>query len=133
MIFFVFHFLHNIRVNVFLTDDNISFIFIMFYLLAKNNYPCTHLNRATNFDLNYICVCTSGYTGIHCTDDIDECQSSPCAMPFVCYDMINGYYCDCPVDDPNCVLRSWAISLIVLAVIMTIFIIFIIAIIYKKR
>jgi hypothetical protein len=77
MVFFFFHFLHNRRVNVFLTDDNISFIFIMFYLLAKNNYPCTHLNRATNFDLNYICVCTSGYTDIHCTDDIDECQSSP--------------------------------------------------------
>ncbi|OPL33868.1 hypothetical protein AM593_07144, partial [Mytilus galloprovincialis] len=49
---------------------------------AKRNYPCMSVHRAVDFDNNYICTCTPGYTGKYCTDEIDECQSSPCVPPY---------------------------------------------------
>ncbi|XP_071123199.1 uncharacterized protein [Mytilus edulis] len=99
----------------------------------KRNYPCRSVHRAIDFDKNYICTCTPGYTGKYCTDEIDECQSSPCIPPYVCYDMINGYYCDCPADDPNCVLRAWAISLIILAVLIVVICIILGSILLRRR
>ncbi|XP_071152184.1 uncharacterized protein [Mytilus edulis] len=67
------------------------------------SYPCEHYRRAIeSFDINYNCICASGWTGIHCEENINECISSPCQDPFVCYDYINYYKCACPEDYPNC-------------------------------
>ena len=38
----------------------------------------------------------SGYTGVNCTSDIDECKSSPCLHGGNCTHGINFYNCTCP-------------------------------------
>ena len=46
----------------------------------------------------------TGYTGIHCESNINECQSDPCQNKAVCTDLINGYRCLCfdGFDGVNC-------------------------------
>ncbi|XP_035689640.1 uncharacterized protein LOC118424905 [Branchiostoma floridae] len=43
----------------------------------------------------YVCLCLDGWEGQNCTQDVDECQSSPCG-PGTCHDRLNGYLCQCP-------------------------------------
>uniref|UniRef100_A0A8C5PBH1 Cubilin n=1 Tax=Leptobrachium leishanense TaxID=445787 RepID=A0A8C5PBH1_9ANUR len=43
----------------------------------------------------YICICNAGWNGTNCTDNIDECASSPCQNGGNCIDGINGYVCKC--------------------------------------
>jgi hypothetical protein len=40
--------------------------------------------------------CASGYTGVGCITDIDECSSIPCANGGTCFDLINAFNCTCP-------------------------------------
>ena len=37
----------------------------------------------------------SGYTGVHCEIDIDECTPGPCQNGGQCTDGINAFYCNC--------------------------------------
>ncbi|XP_048258717.1 uncharacterized protein LOC124137708 isoform X1 [Haliotis rufescens] len=84
-------------------------------------YNCTNYRRAEGFDLYYECACAPGWTGIHCEDDVNECSSSPCSRPYVCYNDVNRYYCACAKENPNCDgLQAWMIGLIVLAGILII-------------
>lgn len=41
------------------------------------------------------CTCPGGWTGAHCTDNIDECASNPCQNGGVCVDGVNSYTCTC--------------------------------------
>ncbi|KAK7903933.1 hypothetical protein WMY93_016540 [Mugilogobius chulae] len=41
------------------------------------------------------CICKDGWEGPTCTQDIDECQSSPCSAGSTCVDQINGFKCVC--------------------------------------
>ncbi|XP_078352029.1 EGF-like repeat and discoidin I-like domain-containing protein 3 [Oculina patagonica] len=43
----------------------------------------------------YHCACAPGYTGYHCTTDVDECSSVPCMNGGICTDLVNGYKCTC--------------------------------------
>ncbi|XP_078591714.1 uncharacterized protein LOC144870889 isoform X2 [Branchiostoma floridae x Branchiostoma japonicum] len=43
----------------------------------------------------YACLCLDGWEGENCTQDVDECQSSPCG-PGACHDRLKGYLCQCP-------------------------------------
>ncbi|VDI62203.1 Hypothetical predicted protein [Mytilus galloprovincialis] len=99
----------------------------------KRNYPCRSVHRAVDFDKNYICTCTPGYTGKYCTDEIDECQSSPCVPPYACYDVLNGYICHCPIYDPNCILRAWVMILIMLAVLFIVCCVLFGLFVYRRR
>ncbi|CAG2187681.1 unnamed protein product [Mytilus edulis] len=99
----------------------------------KRNYPCRSVHRSVDFDKNYICTCTPGYTGKYCTDEIDECQSSPCVPPYVCNDVLNGYICHCPIYDPNCVLRAWVMILIMLAVLFIVCCVLFGLFVYRRR
>ncbi|XP_046562968.1 uncharacterized protein LOC124271859 [Haliotis rubra] len=90
---------------------------------SKNEslYNCTNYRRAEGFDLYYECACASGWTGMHCEDDVNECGSSPCSWPYVCYDDVNRYYCACAKENPNCDgWQAWMIGLVVLAGILII-------------
>lgn len=49
----------------------------------------TCMNGATT-----LCQCASGYQGVYCDTDIDECASAPCVMG-TCHDRVNGYTCEC--------------------------------------
>ncbi|KAK6192291.1 hypothetical protein SNE40_003784 [Patella caerulea] len=84
-------------------------------------YKCQDALRADNFYDYYSCNCTNGWSGVNCQEDVNECQSSPCIWPYVCFDFINEYQCACPIDNPNCdSLVGWMIGLIVVAVVMVI-------------
>ena len=60
--------------------------------------PC--LNNATCFDdvdyVEYVCDCTTGFTGVHCETAI-PCESSPCENSGVCgnFEDFSGYSCEC--------------------------------------
>ncbi|XP_061553711.1 LOW QUALITY PROTEIN: protein crumbs homolog 2a [Phycodurus eques] len=45
----------------------------------------------------YHCICPDGLSGDNCTEEVDECWSSPCSKPrYLCVDQFNGYFCRCP-------------------------------------
>ena len=55
------------------------------------------VNKATciNTAGSYQCICASGYTGIYCETNINECHSNPCLHTSTCIDGINMYTCNC--------------------------------------
>ena len=42
----------------------------------------------------YTCQCMTGYTGVHCETDVDECTSNPC-LNGTCSDQVGEYNCSC--------------------------------------
>lgn len=59
--------------------------------------PCTNCT-STPGTAEFICHCPDGFTGLNCTEDVDECQSNPCKGPrSLCVDEVNGYSCHCPL------------------------------------
>lgn len=43
-----------------------------------------------------MCSCRSGFTGLRCESNINECARNPCANGSTCIDRINDYTCTCP-------------------------------------
>lgn len=38
----------------------------------------------------------TGFKGVHCEEDIDECLSNPCVNNGECLDKVNRFLCVCP-------------------------------------
>ncbi|KAJ8028097.1 Fibropellin-1 [Holothuria leucospilota] len=46
---------------------------------------------------NYTCDCSlTGFMGINCQFEVEECLSNPCSNGGICKDRVNGYICECP-------------------------------------
>jgi Notch-like protein len=58
--------------------------------ICKNNGTCQIVNSKRR------CSCTPGWTGADCTNDVDECQASPCKRGS-CHNIPGSFYCACPV------------------------------------
>lgn len=45
---------------------------------------------------NYTCDCTdTGYEGIHCEHNINDCKGNPCQNGALCIDEVKDYQCKC--------------------------------------
>ncbi|XP_035682661.1 uncharacterized protein LOC118420063 [Branchiostoma floridae] len=55
--------------------------------------PCQH-GRCVNKDGGYSCVCSPGWTGQNCQQDINECTRKPCQHGY-CVNKDGGYNCTC--------------------------------------
>ncbi|MEE6466793.1 hypothetical protein FKM82_007054 [Ascaphus truei] len=62
--------------------------------ICKKNNPCVNGECKATVS-GYACECDSGWTGINCTENINECSSNPCQNSGNCTDGINGYSCNC--------------------------------------
>ncbi|XP_051007258.1 cubilin [Acomys russatus] len=60
-----------------------------------SSHPCVN-GHCIETVSSYFCKCDSGWTGPTCTENINECLSSPCLNGGTCIDGINGFTCDCP-------------------------------------
>lgn len=56
--------------------------------------PCHHGQCQDGID-SYTCICSPGYMGAICSDQVDECHSSPCLNEGRCIDLVNGFQCNC--------------------------------------
>ncbi|KAJ1171830.1 hypothetical protein NDU88_003688 [Pleurodeles waltl] len=46
----------------------------------------------------YVCHCRPGFTGIHCEEDVNECDTRPCQHGGTCENLPGSYTCHCPVE-----------------------------------
>ena len=44
-----------------------------------------------------MCTCPTGFTGVNCEVNIDDCKNVSCLNGGKCIDLINTYVCQCPV------------------------------------
>ena len=65
---------------------------------AKNDFLMVLL-----LSCRYLCNCTdTGFSGVNCQDEINECESNPCQNSATCSDLINVRHC--------AVIMAWYIS-----------------------
>ncbi|EDV21876.1 uncharacterized protein TRIADDRAFT_59529 [Trichoplax adhaerens] len=57
--------------------------------------PCVYGNCTISED-DYVCHCQSGYTGIKCDQDIDECMIKNGGCNRLCTNTHGSYFCSCP-------------------------------------
>ena len=44
---------------------------------------------------DYNCTCASGFVGLHCETEVDDCLPGPCENNATCIDQVDGYTCVC--------------------------------------
>ncbi|KAI3386043.1 hypothetical protein SNEBB_001847 [Seison nebaliae] len=55
---------------------------------CKNGGICHNINQE-----QYQCECKQGFTGIDCSENVDDCVNNPCGMEAKCVDLVGGYVC----------------------------------------
>ena len=56
--------------------------------------PCQNTGYCQDLIGHYLCYCPSGYTGVNCEVNIDDCVNNTCEHGN-CTDLVDGYECDC--------------------------------------
>jgi hypothetical protein len=61
------------------------------------NSPCKNNGSCTDLGLSYKCECMLGYTGVVCSEDIDECITDQhrCTADSACENSVGSYTCIC--------------------------------------
>jgi cubilin len=59
-----------------------------------NSSPCVHGSCITSGN-TFSCICSPGYTGTLCDQEINECLPNPCQNGGTCTDQQNGFLCVC--------------------------------------
>jgi hypothetical protein len=60
--------------------------------------PCRNGGECIRNNNNYVCVCTSSFTGKYCDIVVNRCASSPCYNGGTCRNTLNEYSCLCLPD-----------------------------------
>eukprot|EP00808_Paulinella_micropora_P032100 g21753.t1 len=61
-----------------------------------NPYPCNNGGVCIPVGASFSCDCSgTGFGGLTCQNNIDECQSVPCMNGATCRDGLNRFSCDC--------------------------------------
>uniref|UniRef100_G3SSY9 Sushi, nidogen and EGF-like domain-containing protein 1 n=1 Tax=Loxodonta africana TaxID=9785 RepID=G3SSY9_LOXAF len=58
--------------------------------------PCLHGGSCKDGVSGYLCLCSTGYEGIHCEQETDECAAQPCQNGGSCSDLPGAFLCQCP-------------------------------------
>ncbi|KAM9249345.1 sushi, nidogen and EGF-like domain-containing protein 1 [Dugong dugon] len=58
--------------------------------------PCLHGGSCQDGVSGYLCLCSTGYEGVHCEQDTDECAARPCQNGGSCRDFPGAFLCQCP-------------------------------------
>ncbi|KAM4828885.1 cubilin [Thomomys bottae] len=58
------------------------------------SHPCLHGECAETVS-GYFCKCIPGWTGVNCSENINECASNPCLNGGTCVDGLNSFSCMC--------------------------------------
>ena len=57
--------------------------------------PCFNGGTCTNNNGFFICNCVSGFSGVRCQTNTDNCLQNPCQNGGTCVDGLNTFTCQC--------------------------------------
>ncbi|XP_070564497.1 uncharacterized protein [Ptychodera flava] len=101
-----------------------------------DDVDCTSHRRSSGFQ-GYGCNCPSGFEGVYCEVNINECESNPCAENFTCVDQVDHYMCHCGNLNWPCGQQKssygWVILLSILVTLLVLLLLFVLYIFKKKQ
>ncbi|KTF92353.1 hypothetical protein cypCar_00008339 [Cyprinus carpio] len=57
---------------------------------------CQNGGTCSNTRNGYNCVCVNGWSGLDCSENIDDCAAEPCTTGSTCIDRVASFVCSCP-------------------------------------
>uniref|UniRef100_G3NVM9 Milk fat globule EGF and factor V/VIII domain containing b n=1 Tax=Gasterosteus aculeatus aculeatus TaxID=481459 RepID=G3NVM9_GASAC len=65
---------------------------------CRNDAICELTGQTRRGDVfsEYVCKCQSGFDGVHCQNNVNDCDSQPCGNGGTCRDLEGDFKCNCP-------------------------------------
>uniref|UniRef100_A0A8B9KKB2 Notch receptor 2 n=1 Tax=Astyanax mexicanus TaxID=7994 RepID=A0A8B9KKB2_ASTMX len=74
---------------------------------------CQNGGTCSNMHGGYTCVCVNGWSGLDCSENIDDCAVMPCTAGSTCLDRVASFFCSCPFgktgEDPVFYRTFWVL------------------------